>query len=752
MTPNRKDDLWAQVVKNNRKSQGAKPPGPEVRLQLMPACWGPKSITSYAVVKKALDEGKAPPGKVVWLNTFQNADDMQGLAKLHEIKCDFALAVLHTDTERQLPDNAVVKKLAVSDASGNRATFKEFVLLPLAAKLPELPTDSVQESKHTPVERKLACFRVSIPEAFVAKDKWKEYCANPGTAIKQWTGTVACFHSSFAWKTVSDRDNKDTQCLSGFIKIDEKQVATLMKRSGTEGVFVERHWAEAPRRPPVKWISPNENEPMDAYFQRVREQAAAAKVGLAWRLGGSATLGLRYEDGHVLDEETMKWNVLGVPKFWNETDVIEALRGADWKDIEILSSRFTTWTIKAKCPTNTQAGVVGIMVGSKLLRLVRPQTKQMTKYKVAPIRPGTQRKDASKVAPMEEQENEDGPVAKRSRIDQDTTEERDCGGAGACGFNALAVGAAIIRSPKPDAAAFEERKDAAVTMGRTLRHEVYQYCRDHKYFLETFWAVDSKATEAMEDGKIPQTYDDWVNSLLRPKKWACGLSLHAAAKRLKVRLIVLEGGYDQPYVVRECFGQSKPGERPVVIVLRNQHYKLILPKSGATFPKQWLETEAGELAPGLSLELRGAGKSWLPSSSASSISSRKQAAPRSGSQHGSWLPPRSKFDIGSNKSKKAGSNNASWLPPRSPQDLGTGSKRSVGTHRSKVKSGSPGLTEAHAAATHESVSIARNLAKDSPAKEPAKVSAKQPKQHPMRTDGLGGGNVPVGLLYLNIKF
>ena len=142
------------------------------------------------------------------------------------------------------------------------------------------------------------------------------------------------------------------------------------------------------------------------------------------------------------------------------------------------------------------------MVGSKLLRLVRPQTKQMTKYKVAPIRPGTQRKDASKAAPMEEQENEVGPVAKRSRIDQDTTEERDCGGAGACGFNAQAVGAAIIRSPKPDAAAFEERKDAAVTMGRTLRHEVYQYCRDHKYFLETFWAVDSKATEAMEDGKI----------------------------------------------------------------------------------------------------------------------------------------------------------------------------------------------------------------------------------------------------------
>ena len=213
---------WAQVVKNNRKSQGAKPPGPEVRLQLMPACWCPKSITSYAVVKKALDEGKAPPGKVVWLNTFQNADDMQGLAKLHEIKCDFALAVLHTDTEMQLPDNAVVKKLAVSDASGNRATFKEFVLLPLAAKLPELPTDSVQESKHTPVERKLACFRVSIPEAFVAKDKWKEYCANPGMAIKQWTGTAACFHSSFAWKTVSDRDNKNTQCLSGFIKIDEK--------------------------------------------------------------------------------------------------------------------------------------------------------------------------------------------------------------------------------------------------------------------------------------------------------------------------------------------------------------------------------------------------------------------------------------------------------------------------------------------------------------------------------------------------
>ena len=237
---------WAQVVKNNRKSQGAKPPGPEVRLQLMPACSGPKSITSYAVVKKALDEGKAPPGKVVWLNTFQNADDMQGLAKLHEIKCDFALAVLHTDTEMQLPDNAVVKKLAVSDASGNRATFKEFVLLPLAAKLPELPTDSVQESKHTPVERKLACFRISIPEAFVAKDKWKEYCANPGKAIKQWTGTSACFHSSFAWKTVSDRDNKNTQCLSGFIKIDEKQVATLMKRSGTEGVFAERHSAEAP--------------------------------------------------------------------------------------------------------------------------------------------------------------------------------------------------------------------------------------------------------------------------------------------------------------------------------------------------------------------------------------------------------------------------------------------------------------------------------------------------------------------------
>ena len=159
-----------------------------------------------------------------------------------------------------------------------------------------------------------------------------------------------------------------------------------------------------------------------------------------------------------------------------------------------------------------------------------------------------------------------------------------------------------------------------------------------------FWKLFGQLTpRLLKPWKMAKSPNLWWlgQQFAQTKKWACGLSLHAAAKRLKVRLIVLEGGYDQPYVVRECFGQSKPGERPVVLVLRNQHYKLILPKPGAAFPKQWLETEAGELAPGLSLELRGAGKvGFLAPLLAPSVAGNKQRLGRGHSMVVGFLPGR----------------------------------------------------------------------------------------------------------------
>ena len=84
---------------------------------------------------------------------------------------------------------------------------------------------------------------------------------------------------------------------------------------------------------------------------------------------------------------------------------------------------------------------------------------------------------------------------------------------------------------------------------------------------------DSRASEEQEAGPIPTSWDEFLESTLRPHRWICGLSLLAISRRYGVYIVVVpaaKGSKHKPM----CFGQPKSGKQPIILLLEGGHYQL----------------------------------------------------------------------------------------------------------------------------------------------------------------------------------
>ena len=133
----------------------------------------------------------------------------------------------------------------------------------------------------------------------------------------------------------------------------------------------------------------------------------------------------------------------------------------------------------------------------------------------------------------------------------------------------------------------------------------------------------------MEDGEVPQHWDSWVNALKRPKRWICGLSLRAAADRLKVQVIIVkkvDGNWGTPMAVG---AMPKKGETPVVLAFHDEHYTLLMPKTEDAIRSSWCAVGFTDPVALSQNSLRGAAKKQAPSAK----------RPRSVGSGQGWLPP-----------------------------------------------------------------------------------------------------------------
>ena len=207
----------------------------------------------------------------------------------------------------------------------------------------------------------------------------------------------------------------------------------------------------------------------------------------------------------------------------------------------------------------------------------------------------------------------------------------------------------------------------AITMGRTLRQAIKAHIEKHTKDYQPRFAVSSKWTETTEGGKIPKTWSEWLESLLRDKRWICAETLQAAAIRLGINITVLQEdlGESQPTAHFQC---NLSNAKTVVLFLQEDHFQAVVPEHLRPWPKQWM----GEVGGPEALR-RGGGKSvssktsagtdkrslqWLPKSTPKThkTHTKQSAAP-------SWIPSSTPSKASKEIKKKS---QKSWLPAKTP--------------------------------------------------------------------------------------
>ena len=92
---------------------------------------------------------------------------------------------------------------------------------------------------------------------------------------------------------------------------------------------------------------------------------------------------------------------------------------------------------------------------------------------------------------------------------------RECGGQGACGYNSVGVSMQLCKEPNyrfPAAAKLTHRGNF---------EKIHQHIGAYKADCEAAWIQDPQWTLTTEGGKVPTTFAEWLDSLLRPSRWIC---------------------------------------------------------------------------------------------------------------------------------------------------------------------------------------------------------------------------------------
>lgn len=145
---------------------------------------------------------------------------------------------------------------------------------------------------------------------------------------------------------------------------------------------------------------------------------------------------------------------------------------------------------------------------------------------------------------------------------------------------ALAAGLSQTHNKTP-----EEIRNNATKLGTIIHAKVTNHMCNIDTEWKATWVVDDNTTESKEAGPIPQNLDQFVQALGRYKRWVCGRVLEAAAKQLRIVIVIFEprnGRWTRIAVINEG-----GGKHIIPLLLRNDHFTtLIRPKKGG-FPREW---------------------------------------------------------------------------------------------------------------------------------------------------------------------
>ena len=185
-----------------------------------------------------------------------------------------------------------------------------------------------------------------VDKRFVNEQTWTAIVQRPAKMGKEWclrhlsNEIMRCFHDFWGWAERSVNGG-GKPIMTGFMRVDAAAIEGLLAASGRDGWFVEplkrlEEYPEACQQPsPVKCTVREQEEDATRWASR------SVKDKLAVRLG--------QQEGPVCDRRT--WQVSGVPKEWQELNLMEVLEKAGMLAPKMLK-RFhkkesTNWVVTA---------------------------------------------------------------------------------------------------------------------------------------------------------------------------------------------------------------------------------------------------------------------------------------------------------------------------------------------------------------------------------------------------------------------
>ena len=709
---------WADTVKSGSGPGNAPAKKVNTVVTLSRHHFPPGSVCEFSQVLRKLEQGESPLGTVAVAPSLAKALEARQLAHAHKLdSLKFACVVDGVDL-LQLPEGVTTVTLPVSSLAQSVARhtrFHNMACVLLGAEAPLLPTGLVKEVKVSLPARELATVRFHVPSAFLSKEQWSLWKVKASSLVQEWATKSVVIHSSYGWAVTSQANWKEEkeEFVIGYAKVPLGELEHLLGRSGRSGVFVDRIVKECPTKQFVSWVDRSDLEHV-AYLKKVLGQAAAQGVAVVWRPGGGQALGLKLKQAPT-EGVVSVWRAKGAPFGWTEDDLFQVLEGAGWSQLSIVAyptKKIRPWLLKAKPPGLIHEGIAGVQVGRSLVTLERAAARAVVKRESKKLvtLPRTQHAAAavpgsvlevSEVADTQIELDEEDPTEpgdvdmsggalkrvggtpgsaeharkKEKREDKSSVSRQlvypgfkvqDCGADGACGFNCIAIGAALMRG-----SVWEEVKNKCGVMGTTLRVQVSQHIGKNAADYKPLWSPDVSGTSTeKEDGEVPTDWNSWLLAIRRHKRWICGLTIKGAATRLGIKIIVVLKQKDGSWGLPMAFGVTRKKENPIVIGLDEAagHYVLLIPDSPDAVPGSWLHAGQCEVTMTSQLVLRGAGRSTGSSSDKA------------------WLPPSTpQVERGSD-----GSVCSKWMPPHTP------APSTIGVHG--VDRWLPSATPSHAPA------------------------------------------------------
>ena len=438
---------WAQVV--SRRGHAPRPPvrRDTEKTAKVTCTWKvdlkANRAVNCATARKDLEQSAPLNVAYVVCRSLQEIKDLQRLASIFELKDAKVGLICQCE---YLEDDYESHTLQSIDNSGRKGV-RDWKVVPLYRELPNAPTGLVRTSTFSAPTREVSTLRVLIPREFLETDVWKNALAKPNDFVQTHIGA---FLSASRWKhEITNNKGSTEELLEGYIRIDASQHEALLRKSGAGGVFCERLARDSIKQM-VQWIPKQCEGP--AYLKVAQQKSGS----LAFRKGGGANLGLRLAAGEH-PERTSTWKVRHVPNSWAMEDLQQALLGANFNDVKILSrgAAQRPWLVQTHTKKDAGEAALAIKVGQVYLHLERSQPKRRLEVKSeAWLRPraqgplkspcdSTPDKEANPMeVSLEKKPLEDAlseQASKKVKTHEKWYDLLECGGAGHCFFNCVAT-------------------------------------------------------------------------------------------------------------------------------------------------------------------------------------------------------------------------------------------------------------------------------------------------------------------------